>query len=182
MCRYAGTLTQKQMWQKQSIRRPNGLPSNGATEGEDIIPIKTNENGKELAEEDILALLCGDSPSTEEVVVEPPKKEKKTVRFDRKALVVLIPTSKEYHDAGLAPLMWWTNVDFRSFALSVAEEIKSIFGFVPAASKHSKTIMKVYINNLLAACDAKEVHKADGSESPTSVAAPVIQHEIAVSI
>jgi hypothetical protein len=78
-------------------------------------------------------------------------KPKKCVSFYHTAGVVLIPTVKEYHDAGLASLLWWNDDEFHGFKVSTASEVRE---YVSAASPtmsraDAKLAMKLYFQEFI---------------------------------
>jgi hypothetical protein len=83
-------------------------------------------------------------------------KPKKSVSFYHTAFVVLIPTVKEYHDAGLANLLWWNDDEFHGFKVSTASEVRE---YVSAASptmsrSDAKLAMKLYFQQFINEEDA----------------------------
>lgn len=42
-------------------------------------------------------------------------REKRCVHFGDAVMVFLIPSRREYHDAGLVPVLWWVRSDFIHF-------------------------------------------------------------------
>lgn len=53
-----------------------------------------------------------------------PKKTNKTVCFNSIVEVVLIPTKKEYFEANIACLIWYSESEKTSFIKSIADQIK----------------------------------------------------------
>eukprot|EP01040_Poterioochromonas_malhamensis_P019124 gene19124-22519_t len=74
-------------------------------------------------------------------------KPKKQVSFHTTAFVVLIPTVKEYHDAGLGDLLWWNECDFHQFKLSAAKDVKEFMKTVPTLEP--KKALKLYFQTFM---------------------------------
>lgn len=95
------------------------------------------------------------------------RKASKTVRFHPTAFVVLIPTSDEYHRAGLGTALWWDNDDFHSFKMNAFEEFKEFVRLYPNGS--AREILKKYYESLLSDDEGGE-EEGVYSISPDSVA------------
>jgi hypothetical protein len=77
------------------------------------------------------------------------RKLHKKVTFCATASVVLIPSAKEYHSAGLIDILWWNDLDYHSFKSNAAEDIKEFMvtnRSVPqqGAPLNMKTTLKLF--------------------------------------
>jgi hypothetical protein len=70
------------------------------------------------------------------------------VSFHPTAFVVLIPTSHEYHRAGLGQSLWWDEIDYREFKQSAMNEMKDFVQKYPEAD--CAQIFKMYYDTLMA--------------------------------
>lgn len=86
------------------------------------------------------------------------KKTKKRVSFLPTAYVVLIPTTAEYHNAGLAPDLWWGEKDYRTFKSGAIQEIQEYLHKNPQLDV-KKAVKKFY----------QELSCDDGSENAENV-------------
>ncbi len=50
---------------------------------------------------------------------------KKKVEFKPMAYVILIPQAAEFHNAGLAPLLWWSELDYQKFKNNFLTDINA---------------------------------------------------------
>lgn len=96
-------------------------------------------------------------------------KPKKQVSFHTTAFVVLIPTVKEYHDAGLGDLLWWNECDFHQFKLSAAKDVKEFMKTVPTLEP--KKALKLYFQTFM----------DDLAPSTQAQAAPIPQAKLSLS-
>jgi hypothetical protein len=74
----------------------------------------------------------------------------KSVMFSARVHVILIPSISEYEAAGLAPLLWWADDDYKEFKLSALQEVKDYM------TSHSLTDSKEAIKNLYQSIDSSE--------------------------
>ncbi len=59
-----------------------------------------------------------------EVTINNKKDKRKNVKFNTAVHVVLIPTRKDYRNAGLGEVMWFSDDDYRHFKESATVEVK----------------------------------------------------------
>lgn len=95
-------------------------------------------------------------------------KPKKTVTFHTTAFVVLIPTVEEYRQASLADTLWWNELDFHSFKVSAAKEVKEFMKTVPHMD--AKKAMKLYFRNI---CEV--LHDEEVPEPPSPPLSPALR-------
>lgn len=78
------------------------------------------------------------------------------------AYVILIPTSEEYHHAGLAPNLWWNDQDYKSFKRGALTDLQCFLLHHP--NIEPKAAVKMYFH-----------HVEDGmpTSSPLSPSSPI---------
>lgn len=76
------------------------------------------------------------------------EKDSKRVTFSSASIVVLVPTTQEYHSAGIDKDVWWSNKDLVSFYQTMRREIEgSIDMFVGVSN--GQELVNAYIETLL---------------------------------
>lgn len=71
---------------------------------------------------------------------------KKKVSFWPMAYVVLIPTTDEYHKAGLAPDLWWNEHDYKAFKRGALQDLQAFLLKNPHLDP--KTAVKMYFHHV----------------------------------
>lgn len=85
--------------------------------------------------------------STDDSHARKTQKSSNKVSFHPTAFVVLIPTSHEYHRAGLGNSLWWDEMDYREFKQSAMNEMKHFVQKYPDAD--CAQIFKMYYDTLM---------------------------------
>jgi len=127
--------TKKQLWKRQQMQ------STGFNQH------STNKNGSE--DKDLKrGLEESGTHSLDDAHTRKTLKSSNKVSFHPTAFVVLIPTSHEYHRAGLGEALWWNEADYRDFKLSAMNDMKDFAQKYPDAD--CAQIFKMYYEALLA--------------------------------
>ena len=77
------------------------------------------------------------------------KDKRKNVKFNTAVHVVLIPTRKDYRNAGLGEVMWFSDDDYRLFKESATVEVKRYMAIHSNINCKEVTYSLTYLFNLL---------------------------------
>lgn len=111
--------------------------------------------------------------STDDSHARKTRKSSNKVSFHPTAFVVLIPTSHEYHRAGLGQSLWWDEMDYREFKQSAMNEMKDFVQKYPNAD--CAQIFKMYYDTLMS--DEKNVAAKDSNNPLLSSPSCVVDVE-----
>jgi hypothetical protein len=106
------------------------------------------------------------------------RKLQKKVTFCPTAYVVLIPSAKEYHSAGLIDILWWNDLDYHSFKNNAAEDIKEFMVTTlsvpqPGVPLNMKTTLKLYFQQFQEEVDIRNTQDNLVALKPVPIPPPV---------